>query len=61
MAEKFSDVKRILIERDGNTPEEADELIADAKNRVMEGENPENILMEDFGLEPDYIFDILPF
>ena len=45
--------------RDGNTPSEADELIQDAKERVYEGANPEEILFNDFGLEPDYIFDLL--
>jgi hypothetical protein len=27
---------------------------------VLEGENPEELLY-DIGLEPDYVFDILPF
>jgi hypothetical protein len=37
---------------------DAKELIADMMERVYEGENPEEILYE-YGLEPDYIFDIL--
>ena len=52
-------VKEILIERDGMSAAEADEEIREMKNRVMEGEDPEEILY-DIGLEPDYIFDIMP-
>ena len=53
-------VKEILIDRDGMTAEEADEEIRDMKRQVLNGENPEEILY-DIGLEPDYIFDIMPF
>jgi TPP-dependent pyruvate/acetoin dehydrogenase alpha subunit len=52
-------IKQVLIERDGMSPEEANELIQEARERVEEGEDPEEILYEDFGLEPDYIFDLL--
>ncbi len=57
----MSELKRILIERDGLSDQEANELISDAKLRVLEGENAEEILEYDFGVEPDYIFDIMPF
>ena len=57
----MSELKRILIERDGLSDQEANELIADAKLRVLEGENAEEILEYDFGVEPDYVFDIMPF
>lgn len=57
----MSDLKRILIERDGLSGQEANELIANAKLRVLEGENAEEILEYDFGVEPDYVFDIMPF
>lgn len=52
-------LKEVLIRRDNMTTEAADEMIAEARERVFEGEDPEEILMEDFGLEPDYIFDLL--
>ena len=55
----MSELKTLLMKRDGLTSQEADDMIADARNRVMEGEDPEEILMDDFGVEPDYIFDIL--
>jgi len=43
------------------TPEEADDLIADMKARIQEGEDPEEILHDECGLEPDYIFELLEF
>lgn len=52
-------LKQVLMERDGMSPEEASAEIEDMKNRVMEGEDPEEVLY-DIGLEPDYVMDILP-
>jgi len=52
-------LKTVLIRRDGMTPHEADIAIEEAKSRVREGDDPEEILAEEFGLEPDYIFDLL--
>jgi sulfur relay (sulfurtransferase) DsrF/TusC family protein len=49
----------ILIKRDKISKEEALELINDAKLRVLDGEDPEEILHDEFGLEPDYIFDLI--
>ncbi len=54
-------LKQTLIERDGITPAQADAMIADAKERVLSGEDPEEILHSEFGLEPDYMFDLLEF
>ena len=42
----------------GNSRDEALELIRDMRERVMEGEDPEEILYEE-GLEPDYVMDLL--
>ena len=52
-------IKRILIERDGMSEEEAEELLAEARELVLNGADPEEILLSDFGLEPDYVFDLL--
>lgn len=59
-------IKRILMQRDGMTSEEADELIAEAKAdlkaRLEAGEMLDldaSICEEWFGLEPDYIFELL--
>lgn len=54
----MSELKRILMERDDLTSEEADSRISEMMERVMEGEDPEEVLYDE-GLEPDYIFDII--
>ena len=52
-------IKSVLIRRDGLTPDEADDMIEEARQLVAEGENPESVLRVEFGLEPDYVFDLL--
>lgn len=53
-------LERVLVERDGLSLEEAKKWINDVRIRIIEGEeDPEEVLLEEFGLEPDYIFDIL--
>ncbi len=52
-------LKQVLIRRDRMSAKEADERIAEARERVEDGEDPEDILQEEFGLEPDYVFDLL--
>ena len=56
----------ILMERDELTEEEAREQVEDAVdviNDIMENggsyEEAEDVLLEDLGLETDYIFDLL--
>ena len=54
---KMTETKRILMERDELTSEEAEELIAEAREALNNGDFE---AMEDYlGLEPDYIFDVL--
>ena len=53
------ELKKVLMGRDGISSKEADEVIADAKQRVWDGEDPEEVLADEFGLEPDYIFDLM--
>jgi hypothetical protein len=52
-------IVKVLMERDGYTLEEATREVEYAREKVLEGENPEEILEYDFGLEPDYIFDLI--
>jgi len=52
-------IASILMRRDGMSRTDAEERVAEARDRVAEGENPEEILLDDFGLEPDYIFELL--
>jgi hypothetical protein len=42
----------------GHDLTEAREIIQEMRARVMEGEDPEEVLYEE-GLEPDYVFDLL--
>ena len=56
----MTELKQAIMQRDGLTSEEADELIDGARSMVLdEGMDPEEVLLEEFGLEPDYVFDLL--
>ena len=56
-------IKQVLMRRDHMSAEEADDLIQqaieDLHEQLAEGEMPEDICMEWFGLEPDYIFELI--
>lgn len=56
-------LKEVLMKRDGLTSEEADKQIADARGELMErignGEMPFDFCEEEFGLEPDYLEDLI--
>lgn len=56
-------IKEVLMRRDGMSMEDAEGLIKQAADDLMErleaGEYPEDICEEWFGLEPDYIFELL--
>lgn len=53
-------LKAVIMRRDGLTSDQADEMINEAKQMVLEGEDPEEVLLDMFGLEPDYFWDIMP-
>jgi hypothetical protein len=55
----MNDLLEVLMERDGMTEQEALEAIAYAKELVAKGADPEEVLEGEFGLEPDYVFDLL--
>ena len=40
------------------TESQADNIISEMRERMMEGEDPEELLHEE-GLEPDYVMDLL--
>lgn len=53
----MTETKRILMERDGFTSDEADDAIAECREAL---ENGDYSAMQDYlGLEDDYIFDVL--
>jgi len=56
-------IKEVLMRRDGLTEEEAEDLIKEARDdfhlRLARGEMPDDICQEYFGLEPDYIWELM--
>ena len=55
----MTSLREVLINRDGVPDDIADELIAQARLRVAQGEDPEEVLEEEFGLEADYMEELL--
>lgn len=55
---KLTELCLAIMNREDCTQEEAEEVIQEMKERVREGEDPEEVLFDE-GFEPDYIFDIL--
>ena len=54
-----SEIVQILVDRDGMSLKEAIELLEEARAEVADVGDPEEILEEYFGLEPDYILELL--
>ena len=54
----MNEIVRILMARDEMTEEEAKELVVECRERIFEGEDPEEVLY-DLELEPDYIFYLI--
>ena len=56
-------IVEVLMKRDGMTKEDAEELVQQAKEDMQKrfalGEMPDDICEEWFGLEPDYIMELL--
>lgn len=56
-------IKQILMERDGMSVQEAGNLISacqkDLMDRLAAGEMPDDICSEWFGLEPDYVMELI--
>lgn len=50
---------QVLMRRDRMTKGEARQAIQEARALVLEGMDPEEVLAMEFGLEPDYVFDLL--
>lgn len=52
-------IVQILMSRDGMSRADAEELVQELRQRVIEGEDPEDLLHEELGLEPDYIEELI--
>ena len=59
----YETIKQVLIRRDSMTSSEAENLIseasADLQKRLANGEAPFDICAEWFGLEEDYIIELI--
>ena len=56
---KLNQIATILMKRDNLSEDEAiDASIAASRRVVIDGEDPEEVL-EDLGLEPDYVVDLM--
>jgi hypothetical protein len=58
MEEIMNNMVRVLMKREDMTEQEVIQWIKDATKDMSD---PEELLYEEFGLEPDYIFDLLEF
>lgn len=60
---KENPVVKIISERDGISIEEAVKIVKhtalEMDEAMMNGDSPEEVLMDELGLEPDYVFEIL--
>lgn len=56
---KYCELTRVLAARDNLTLVDAQVLVDEAREEVSQGADPEELLHEEFGLEPDYVFDLL--
>ena len=54
-------LKEVLMRRDGLSAAEVEEWLLEAGEMVADGADPEEVLAEEFGLEPDYVFDLLEY
>lgn len=53
-------IVKVLMERDGYTRKEAEEEVKRVRAEFdPTTDDPEEVLAEEFGLEPDYIYDLL--
>lgn len=50
-------IREIIANRDGISPDEIDALFAEAQDQIADGVDPEEVIADVFGLEPDYLFD----
>lgn len=50
-------IRSILRTRDSASESDIDDLFAAATDDIADGVDPEDVLSDTFGLEPDYLFD----
>ena len=50
-------IRSLLRTRDQASEADIDDLFANATDDIADGVDPEDVLADTFGLEPDYLFD----
>lgn len=50
-------IRSILRTRDRMSKADIDDLFTNATDDIADGVDPEDVLSDTFGLEPDYLFD----
>lgn len=58
----MSEMVRVLMNRDGLTRAEAEEQVANVREKMYDLDNicdVEDLLLDELGLEMDYIFDLI--
>lgn len=50
-------IREIIANRDGIGPDEINDLFVEAQDQIADGVDPEEVIADVFGLEPDYLFD----
>lgn len=53
------DLKKTVFKRDQITEADWDDLLDEAQMMADDGEGPDDVLQGVFGLEPDYLMDLL--
>lgn len=59
MTKPINPIVLVLIQRDGMDKYDAEDMLEEARREVAAGADPEEVLYNDFGLELDYIFNLL--
>lgn len=61
--QKMKSIVDVLVKRDGLSKREAENCVADFQDRLYSGEidpfEADDEFMDEFGLEPDYLLDLL--
>lgn len=55
----MTELRKLIMERDGISYDEFTDLVRDARGDFNDGWDPESILSDTFGIEPDYLSDLL--
>lgn len=50
-------IRQTIRQRDNASEGEIDDMFDEARMMIQDGEDPEQVIGEVFGLEPDYLYD----